>query len=143
MWLPPQVVGGGEIVCLRKGVFVDVSDAVCESEESDFDEWFVYARFWSVCNFMPWTCTAHWQCVFTSPDFIKCAQSTFYTKMLLHFFFLFFSIICWEIRILLYLWFRYTNTLCYTNNINCQVIFFFFSRGCRILTCKMKLSKIK
>lgn len=32
------MVGGGEIVCLRKGVFVDVSDAVCESEESDFGE---------------------------------------------------------------------------------------------------------
>lgn len=35
----------GEIVCLRTGVFVGVSDEVCESEESDFGDRFVYVRF--------------------------------------------------------------------------------------------------
>lgn len=75
MWLPPKVIVDGEIVCLRKGVFVGVSGEVCESEESDFGDGFVYVRFWSVCNFIPWTCTAHWQCVFTSPAFSKYAQT--------------------------------------------------------------------
>lgn len=35
MWLPSKVIVDGEIVCLRTGVFVGVSDEVCEGEESD------------------------------------------------------------------------------------------------------------
>lgn len=69
MWLQPKVIVDGETVCLRKGVFVGVSDEVCASEQSDFGDWFVYVGFWNVCNCVPWTCTAHWQCVFTSPAF--------------------------------------------------------------------------
>lgn len=42
MWLQHKVIVDGEIVCLRKGVFVGGFDEVCVSEQSDFGDWFVY-----------------------------------------------------------------------------------------------------
>lgn len=44
MWLQTKVIVDGEIVCLRKGVFVGAFDEVCVSE-SDFGDWLCMSDF--------------------------------------------------------------------------------------------------